>query len=111
MGIQQKQNLERLFNKAFDKRVVHGEGAIRLHLSDGTTKQYACGYKNQDAMSRMVQECKGKGLCIIGIDITGNAHINKVNDWLRALGDIAGRITVRANGYGGKYVVYLKPKH
>lgn len=62
-------------------------------------------------MSRMVQECKEKGLCIIGIDITRNAHINKVNDWLRALGGIAGRITVWANGYGGNYVVYIKPKH
>ena len=111
MSIQRKKNLEHLFNKVFDKRVGHCEGAIRLHLSNGTTRQFAVRDHNQDAMNRMVQECKEKGLCILGIDISGDARIYYLNDWLRALGGIAGRIIVRSNGYGGNYVVYLKPKH
>lgn len=111
MGIQRKQNLERLFNKAFDKRVGHGKGSIRLHISDGTTRVFSCMDHNQDAMIRMVQECKDNSLCIVGIDIAGNAIIDRLNDWFSALGDIAGIITVKSNGYGGKYVVYIKPKH
>lgn len=110
MGIQRKQNLERLFNKAFDKRVRHGNGAIRLHISDGTTRVFFCKDHNQDAMIRMVQECKDNSLCIVGIDISGKAIIDRLNDWLRALGDIAGRITICSNGVGGTYVVYIKPK-
>lgn len=118
MGIQRKKNLEHLFNKVFGGIVFWGDGlvskksgAVRLYLSDGTSTMFATWEQNQDRMNRMVQECKEKGLCIIGIDIAGNANIDRMNDWLRALGDIAGRITVKANGYGGNYVVYIKPKH
>lgn len=110
MGIQRKQNLEHLFNRMF---MIGSYGAIRLHLSDDTTRQFVNmqGEHNKAALNRMVQECKEKGLCIIGIDIAGDAIIDRVNDWLRALGGIAGRLTVLANGYGGNYVVYIKPKH
>jgi len=110
MGIQRKQNLEHLFNKMF---MMGSYGAIRLHLSDGTTRQFANmqGEHNKAALTHMVQECKEKGLCIMGIDIAGDAIITRVNDFLRALGGIAGRINVRPNGVGGNYVVYIKPKH
>lgn len=108
MGIQRKQNLEHLFNKMF---MIGSYGAIRLHLSDGTTRQFSCRDKNQDAMTRMLQECKKNGLYVTNLDIAGDAIIDRLNDWLRALGGIAGRIIVRPNGVGGNYVVYLKPKH
>ena len=111
MGIQRKQNLERLFDKAFEGLAVPAGGAVRLHLSDGTVRQFAYKDHNQDAMNRMVRECKKKGLYVRNIETSGNVHIDRVNDFLRALGGIAGRITVRANGVGGNYVVYLKPKH
>lgn len=118
MGIQQKQNLEQLFNKVFGGCVSWGDGlvskrsgAVQLYLSDGTRTMFATWEQNQDRMSRMVRKCKEKGLYIIGIDISGDARIDYFNDWLRALGDIAGRIAVKANGYGGNYIVYLKPKH
>ena len=111
MSIQRKQNLERLFDKAFEGLAVPAGGAVRLHLSDGTVRQFAYKDHNQEAMNRMVRECKKKGLYVRNIETSGNVHIDRVNDFLRALGGIAGCITVRANGVGGNYVVYLKPKH
>ena len=111
MGIQRKQNLERLFDKAFEGLAVPAGGAVRIHLSDGTFRQFAYKDHNKDAMNRMVQDCKKKGLYVKNIETSGNARIDRVNDFLDALDGIAGRITVRANGVGGNYIVYLKPKH
>ena len=111
MGIRRKQNLERLFDKAFEGLVEPAGGAVRMHLSDGTCRQFAYKDHNKDAINRMVQDCKKKGLYVKNIEISGNARIDGVNDFLDALDGIAGRIIVRANDVGGNFIVYLIPKH
>lgn len=111
MGIQRKQNLDRLFDKAFEGLVAPAGGELRVVLSDGTYRQFAYKDHNKDAMNRMVKECKKKGLCVTNLYIAGDARVNKLNDWLRALGGIAGRICVTKNLLSSKYVVYIKPKH
>lgn len=111
MGIQREQNLDRLFDKAFEGLVAPAGGAVRMHLSDGTYRQFAYKDHNKEAMNRMVQECKKKGLWVMNLDIAGNARVDNLNDWLLALGGIAGLLTVTKNLVGSKCVVYINPKH
>lgn len=104
MGIQKKQNLEDLFYKVFEGAEQPEKYGIVMTTSLDTLDHPYWVFANtvpnlKDELEKFKTACLATLALVVRLEFVGSVNLDKLNDFLKAMGPFAGRVEVDDDGH------------